>query len=88
MKPAPKKKIVFDPNKEYTWKTEDIFEIDGQQFMMILGAVRSVLETPEAQKVQLALQAHGVIQSILAKAVEDGVATENVKEVPPLPPAK
>lgn len=67
---------VFDPNKEYSWKAEDQFQMNGQQFMIALGALRAFLSTEEAAKIQLALQASQALQEVLAKAVEAGIAVE------------
>lgn len=73
-------KPVFDPTKNYTWKLEDKFEVDGKQFMIMLGAVRAILETEEAARIQLALQASLTLQNVLEKAVIEGIAVEEIKK--------
>lgn len=75
-------KIVYNPSKKYTWKPEDEFVLKGEEFGLILNAIRSILNTPEAAKILLANQANQAIEGVFAKSVENGVATE-VKEDEP-----
>lgn len=71
-------KITYDPSKRYTWTPQDEFTLTGEQFGLILNALRGMINTPEAAKVLLAAQANDSLESVMAKAVEAGV----VKEVP------
>jgi len=66
----------YDPSKKYQWKREDVFEMNGNEFMEVLNAARSVLSTPEAQKILMIANAEGVMQEVLARAVEKGIAIE------------
>ena len=74
-------KITYDPNKKYTWTPEDSFILSGGEFGVILNTLRAILSTPEASKILLANQANTIIESTLAKAVEEGVVKEAPEEV-------
>ena len=66
----------FDPNKKYTWNTDATFVLDGDDFGMLLNAMRAVTNTKEAQTILLAKQAGDVLEETLAAAVEAGVVVE------------
>jgi len=67
---------VYDPSKRYTWGPDSQFTINGNEFGLILNTIRAVISTPEAQKVILAQQANEIIEKMVARAVENGVAVE------------
>lgn len=71
-------KVTYDPNKKYAWAPTDVFELNGQEFGLILNTIRAILSTEEASKILLANQTNQVIEKILASSVEAGV----VKEAP------
>ena len=73
-------KPKFDPTKRYTWGPQDQFTLSGDQFGLILNALRSVISTPEASRILLAAQANEVVDGIMAKAVEDGIVVEAPEE--------
>ena len=66
----------FDPTKKYTWEKNRQFVLDGEQFGMLLNALRAVVNTKEAQTILLAKQAGDVLEDTLAAAVEIGVVVE------------
>jgi hypothetical protein len=66
----------YDPNKRYRWTPEDQFVMSGSDFGILLNALRSLLATPEAQRILLADKANDVVESTLAKAVASGVVKE------------
>lgn len=71
----------YDPNKKYTWTKEDVFELSGQDFGLILNTLRAILNTEEAAKIILAQQANSTIEATMAKAVEAGTVVEAVDAV-------
>jgi hypothetical protein len=71
-------KNVYDANKAYKWKPEDVFEITGNQFGSILNATRAFLNTPEAKNVLAIYEANKHIDAILQKNVESGVIEESL----------
>ena len=71
----------YDPNKKYTWTPEDVFELSGRDFGLILNTLRAILNTEEAAKILLAQQANSVIEAAMAKAVEAGTVVEAVEAV-------
>lgn len=68
--------VNYNPNKKYSWTQEDTFEMNGQQFGLILNTLRAILSTEEAARIQLALSANAAVEAILANAVNKGVAKE------------
>lgn len=68
---------TYDPNKRYTWTPEDKFELSGQEFGLILNALRAVLSTEEASKILLAQKAAEAIDNVMSKAVEAGIVVES-----------
>ncbi len=67
---------TFDPTKKYIWNKDDKFELSGTEFGVILNAFRAVLSTPEAQAMFKAAQASDLVEHVLARAVEAGIAKE------------
>lgn len=66
----------YDPNKRYTWKPEDKFEMSGEQFGILLNSIRGILSTPEAQRILMIHQANEAVEDIIAKAVENDIVKE------------
>ena len=73
-------KNVYNPGKKYTWKKEDEFVLNGEEFGIILNSLRSTLNTPEAAKILLANSANDVIEQLIAREVEKGAVKEVVEE--------
>jgi len=69
---------TYDPNKRYTWTPQDKFELNGNEFGLILNAFRALLSTEEAGRILLANEANQAVERALAAAVEADV----VKEAP------
>jgi len=68
--------IKYDPNKKYTWNTDDIFVINGAEFGVILNSLRAQLATEEAARILLANRANNTVEQVLARSVEAGVIKE------------
>jgi len=68
--------MQYDPNKKYTWTPEDNFTLTGEQFGTVLNAVRAIVGTPETQRILAIVRANDVFETLMAKAVEDGVILE------------
>ena len=71
---------VYDPQKKYTWGPEDQFTLTGNEFGLILNSIRAVLGTPEASRVMMAHEANGIIEQMVKRAVQAGVAKEVIEE--------
>ena len=69
-------KKTFDPNKAYKWGPTDEFKLTGSEFGLLLNSMRAVLGTEEAQRILLVNEGNKVVENILARAVEDGIAEE------------
>jgi hypothetical protein len=76
-----KEKIVYNPNKNYSWEPEDKFEMSGKDFGLLLNTMRAIVGTEQASHIRLALQCNDAIEGIMATAVAQGI----VKEVADLP---
>jgi len=72
----------YNPAKNYTWKSEDIFTMNGQEFGIILNTFREVLLTQEAKKILLIKQANDLAEQVLARAVSAGIAKEETVNPP------
>jgi hypothetical protein len=68
--------MSYDPNKQYSWTNEDKFVLNGQDFGIVLNALRAILSTEDAARVLLANKASSVIEQLLAKKVEEGIVNE------------
>jgi hypothetical protein len=66
----------YDPAKRYTWTPEDVFEISGQDFGLILNTVRSYLSSEEAARFQLMMKANEVIERLMIAGVEADIIKE------------
>jgi hypothetical protein len=65
--------MSYDPTKRYSWSPDEKIELTGQEFAMVLNAVRSVLNLPEAPAILLADKANMILDGIMAKNVEAGI---------------
>lgn len=70
----------YDASKKYTWTPDDTFVLSGNEFGVVLNALRAILGTADAQRVILADRANDVIESAFGRAVEMGIAKEVVEE--------
>jgi hypothetical protein len=68
--------MKYDASRRYSWTPEDKFELTGDQFGTILNAVRAFMGTPEAQRALALAKANDVFETLMAKAVEDGIVLE------------
>ena len=68
----------YDANKKYQWTPDTSFVMNGQDFGILLNTVRSILATPEAERIMLAMQASNSLDRLLSSAVNSGI----VKEAP------
>ena len=74
------KTIKFDPNKGYQWQPNDSFIFSGEEYSVILGTLRSILETKEANTVFLAQRASEALHRALVTSVENGIANEIIED--------
>jgi ABC-type iron transport system FetAB ATPase subunit len=64
--------MSYDPTQKYIWSPEEKIEISGQELAIVVNAVRSILNLPEAPAIILADKANTALDSIMAKNVEEG----------------
>jgi len=76
--PVEEKKVIkFDPNKSYKWGPDDVFYLKGSDFGLVLNALRMIITSPEAQRIEMARKASQAIDLSLMAAVEAGLAKES-----------
>lgn len=69
-------KPTFDPNKKYTWPVDAEITLSGNEFGLIMNALRATISTKEAATIILAHKASEMIEDILVRTVESGIAVE------------
>jgi len=67
---------TYDPNKTYTWGPDTKFVINGQDFSLLLHAVRGILSTKEATNTVLCYELNKKIEAMLGDAVAEGKVVE------------
>lgn len=72
----------YNPNKQYQWKEEDKFAMNGNQFGLILNAFRQYLTKPEVQEVLLIVKAEAAMTDLLKDGVESGMVKEMLPDSP------
>lgn len=76
---------TYDPNKSYTWGPDTKFVLSGQDFSLLLHAVRGVLSTKEASNTILVYEMNKKIEEVMATAVAEGKVVEAQPEGPQNP---
>ena len=69
-------KVTFDPNKSYQWKPTDVFQFNGVEYSLLANALRTLLNSEEAQKVMMYQDMYKLVEEKLKNAVEGGTAIE------------
>ena len=67
---------TYDPNKSYSWGPDTKFVLSGQDFSLMLHAVRGVLSTKEATNTILVYELNKKIEEVMSNAVADGRVVE------------
>lgn len=65
--------MSYDPSKRYVWSPDEKIEITGQEFAMMLNAVRGVLNLPEAPVILMASKANDIMDKVMERYVSAGV---------------
>lgn len=66
----------YDPNKQYKWEADTEFKMLGSEFGLVLNTFRTILNSPEAQRILALEKANGIIENTLARSVEEGIVNE------------
>ena len=72
--------MSYDPTQRYTWSSNEKFELTGQEFALVLNALRATLNLPQAPAILLADKANTAIDNIMAKRLEAGKIVPEGKE--------
>lgn len=76
----------YDPNVKYGWDKSTPFTLNGNEFGIILNTFRSILASPESQKVLMMNQASNAMEQVLARNVESGAIEPAEEEESPVNP--
>lgn len=60
------------PNTPYQWKEEEVFELNGKEFELLINTVRAILNTTESQKILLLARVAELLEGQLVKGIESG----------------
>jgi len=85
---ATKTPTQYDPRKKYTWEPTDQFVFSGEEYATILNTFRSILSSPEGQRILMVERAHFIAESALARGLELGFVKEKVDDAPKQPSMK
>ncbi len=72
---------TYDPNKSYSWGPDTKFVLSGQDFSLLLHAMRGILSTKEATNTILCYEMNKKIEEIMSNAVAEGRVVETPPEV-------
>lgn len=68
--------MEYFPEKQYTWKADDKFELSGQDFGLIINTIKSLINTEEAKKYQLLFKVNELLENSVKESVENNIAQE------------
>ena len=77
--PQTETKPSYNPSVSYKWNPNDAIPMSGLEFANVLNAVRTILATPEAQRIMLIEKANINIENTLSRMVEMGIVVEQEK---------
>lgn len=69
-------KPKYSSAKQYKWEPSSTFCLSGQEFGTILNTLRSILNSPEGQRILMVERAHFALENSLSRAVDLNEAVE------------
>lgn len=72
--------MVYDRNKQYSWKTDQEFVITGRELGLLSYTAKTILSTEAARQVLLAKEVNDFVEAIIKKGVESGLMNEIPEE--------
>lgn len=76
VKQTEQKKPLFDPTKNYTWKPEDEFVIDGKTLQQVYNTLLAKTQDKEWIQVVNEFESFKALQEVFVRGVEQGVIVE------------
>jgi len=67
---------VFDPSKQYIWKPEDEFVIDGKQLQQLYNTLLGKAQDPAWVQVVNEYESLKIMHELFARGVEQGIIVE------------
>jgi len=71
---------TYNPKSKYQWSNDDVFQISGANFGLMINAFRSILNTELAASIFMAAKANDAIEGMMKEYVEKDVIKEVVAE--------
>lgn len=71
-----KEKPLFDPQANYKWEPDDVFEITGQQLAALYHCLKREVHDPQGASVGLKYEAFSTILEVFKRGVEQGAIVE------------
>ena len=78
----------FDPKKNYTWKLDDEFIIDGRQLQLLYNTFMEKTKDEAWVKIANEYEAFKTVQELFIRGVEQGVIVEAAEGAPSEAPAQ
>lgn len=75
--------MSYNPSERYVWKPDEKIELSGEEFAIMVNAMRSVLNLPEAPAILLAHQANQAMDNVMERYVAAGVIKPAQQQQPP-----
>jgi len=71
-------KIEYSPEKSYTWKVEDQFNISGKELEVLHNTLSSIFNTnlPQAQMYVMLHECFKISSALIQRSVEQGIIKE------------
>lgn len=78
-------KPTFDPRAKYTWERDDKFMLTGEEFELLVNALRANLSNPEFLKAAQIWEGIKITDKIIREGVEAGIIKQqSVETIPEL----
>lgn len=75
-------KPQFDPQKNYRWQPDDVFELSGIDFSTVFNTLKEAALSPNGTSALSIVASYNLMNALLIRGVEEGVIVEVVP--PPL----
>lgn len=75
-------KPQYDPQKNYKWQPDDIFELSGIDFSTVFNTLKEAALSPTGTSALNIVASYNLMQSLLIKGIEEGVIVEVAPKTP------
>src|SRR6476620_7660435 len=78
-------KPTYDPQKNYKWEADDIFELSGVDFSTVYNTLKEAALARGGTTALNLVASYNLLQALLVRGIEAGVVKEVVPETAPSP---